>query len=293
MATMIKMTVEAWVAVKDNPKQRDTERHAGKAVNKHLKEIAPAQSVVHAAQLLGGEMYKLDGHTRALLWSDGRLARPASVNVVVYPCATIDDVISMYDQFDSPGAADTTPDALHSAFRLAGHIPKSGLLKEGAVVSAFRLLHHSIPNLIPMVQYWLPELIHLDSLMLSRKDMASSGIAVALLVIRVYGDQGLEFISKLAINDGMRVDGKSCGVDEASRLAAEQRAKRLWAQKDMRVLATRMLGCCIRWISNRMSDRATKAIDIGTFMTEHDIWSLSEILRGERWALKSVRSSND
>jgi hypothetical protein len=282
MVTVVKMTVEAWIAVKDNPKQRDTARHAQKAVNKHLKEVAATQSVVAAAQVLGGEMYKLDGHTRSLLWSDGRLARPSHVDVMVYPCATIEEAIALYDTFDNPGAVDTTADALHSAFRLAGYTPQSGLLKEGGVVTAFRLLHWSAHCLVQLVAYWREELIALDRLGLTKKSLNSAGIATSLLAVREYGQRGLEFVSKVATNDGIRIEGKSCGVDEACRLLLEKKGKVRSSTPAQRIIASKLMGCCVRWMANRMSDRASKSVDLSAWMTEHDIWSVSEIARGER-----------
>lgn len=294
MVTVVKMTVDAWIAVKDNPKQRDTERHAQRAINKHLKEASVTHGVVAAAQVLGGEMYKLDGHTRALLWSDGRLAKPSHVEVMVFPCQNIDEVIRLYDTFDNPGAVDTTPDALHSAFRLAGHIPKSGLLKEGGVCTAFRILHwHTTPHLVQVVAYWRNELIAIDKLEMHKKSLNSAGIAMAMLAIREYGDRGIEFVVKMATNDGIRIEGKSCGVDEACRLLLEKKGKSRAGTPVQRAMTSRLMGCCVRWMSGRMSDRASKAVDLSAWMTEHEIWSISEIVRGERWSRKAGKGATD
>lgn len=282
MNVMIKMTVDAWVSVADNPKQRDTARHAQKAVNKHLKSSSPVQSVVHAGKLPTGEMFKIDGHTRALLWSENRLAKPSHVDVVVYPCADIAEVIALYDAFDNPTAADSTPDNLHSAFRLAGHLPQCDLLKEGAVVSALRLLHWSVPNLVPVVAYWIEEFVALDKLGLSRKTFACHGIAAALLILREYGEAGERFIIKVAANDGYRADGKSCGVDEACRLLLEAKGKSRQPAAVQRALVGKLVACCTRWLNGRMSERTTKGVDISQWMTQHDIWSITEIMRGQR-----------
>ena len=67
----IEMSIEEWIKVKDCPTQRNTEIHAKSARKKNLKESSITHSQVSAAQVkTKGNMYKLDGHTRAYLWSE-------------------------------------------------------------------------------------------------------------------------------------------------------------------------------------------------------------------------------
>ena len=65
----IRMSVDEWIKVKANPRQRDTEKHAAKA--KHLLTPSPDHAHVSAARLPNETLVKLDGHTRALLWKRG------------------------------------------------------------------------------------------------------------------------------------------------------------------------------------------------------------------------------
>ena len=84
MAVVIKrMGVRQWVNVPDNPRQRDTVRHANKAKRKHLKEADEAHGIVFAAMLDGEITWKLDGHTRAYLWDTGELELPKGKLTVV------------------------------------------------------------------------------------------------------------------------------------------------------------------------------------------------------------------
>lgn len=63
-----KMSLHQWLQVPDNPRQRDTIRHATKAAKDHLSEPSLTHLEVSAAELPNGELLKLDGHTRSYLW---------------------------------------------------------------------------------------------------------------------------------------------------------------------------------------------------------------------------------
>src|SRR4029077_6653573 len=78
----IEMSVADWIQVAPNPRQRDTEKHARKA--KHLMTPQPTHRRVSMAMTPDGRKWKLDGHTRALLWSRNQVERPESLNVSVF-----------------------------------------------------------------------------------------------------------------------------------------------------------------------------------------------------------------
>jgi len=129
------MTIDDWIAVPDNPVQRDTERHARKAT--HLHALHPTHQVVEMARLPNGEQYKVDAHSRAYLW-DGRLAgegirpeRPRLLTVNVWACQSLADVKRHYDTCDSKAAVVTLPDKLHGAQRELELRFRSTLLKSG------------------------------------------------------------------------------------------------------------------------------------------------------------------
>ena len=73
------ISVDQWGKFLDNPRQRDTERHAKAAAQKHLKEYNQVHAQVAAGVLPDGTIYKLDGHTRSVQ----TLGQPPRPDVVV------------------------------------------------------------------------------------------------------------------------------------------------------------------------------------------------------------------
>jgi hypothetical protein len=132
------MSVEGWVAIADNPRQRDTERHARKAVRDHLSKYHPVHQFVQMGELPDGSQYKLDGHTRALLWGNGKLPPPAFVYVDVWDCADLEQVKSLYRTFDYKGAVETGTDQLQGAMREARIELRSPYLNTGRFGTAIR-----------------------------------------------------------------------------------------------------------------------------------------------------------
>ena len=97
------MSVEQFHKIKDNPIQRDTERHAtlaNRPPNGHLSKIHPSHASVAVAQLPNGKYTKLDGHCRSMLWDIGALEEPNILYVTVYPAANVDEIKDYYLTFD-------------------------------------------------------------------------------------------------------------------------------------------------------------------------------------------------
>lgn len=97
----IKMTPEEFIKITGNPRERNTKQHALKASKRHLKAPHRAQFVVHIATLPTGEKYKLDGHARAFLWKANKLKSPDMLQVVNWPCQTLEEVVEFRLSFDS------------------------------------------------------------------------------------------------------------------------------------------------------------------------------------------------
>jgi len=115
----IEMDVDDFIKIKGNPSQRDTEHHAIKAKKKHLSKFHPSHVRV-AIAILGSIKYKLDGHTRALLWDAGELKAPEIVYVDVFKVETKDELSSLYLTFDNKDATETVADQISGAIRFMG-----------------------------------------------------------------------------------------------------------------------------------------------------------------------------
>ena len=137
----IKMKVDEWFKIKDNPKQRDTIAHAKKALKHHLSEYCETQSRVAAAELPDGTRYKLDGHTRSEIWESGDLDAPKILYCDLYLVTSIKQVASLYQCFDNQHAAETATDRLASAFNFHDVNHTSRVFKAGGTTTALKTLY--------------------------------------------------------------------------------------------------------------------------------------------------------
>lgn len=207
------LSVDHWITVPDNPRQRDTETRARRA--KHLREPHPTHCLVNMARLPDGTCRKLDGHTRAYLWQQGTLERPAKVFATIWHCSSIEDVKALYGTFDSTDAVETVGDRVFGAVReheikfdseLLGSLRfASGMrvasdLMEGQIASRSKTIYE-------MVDYWLPELRLLDECRPSRKRFHTGVMAAALLTFRRYGPEASNFWKTFAMGAGTKING--------------------------------------------------------------------------------------
>lgn len=275
----INMTPAEWHLVRDNPIQRDTRKHAAKAEKGHLKKLVETHCDVSAARLPDGKLIKLDGHTRDLLWHENRLTAPDMLSVRIYPVQSELDAIRLYKYFDNQAAVENASDRLSGAYRHFSIEPKHRLLTHGGVSSAFIILNPNSRDIYAAVADWSGELITLDTLDASPKIMPSPLIAAALATFRKHrrkqkarGNDGrtpLQFWREYIAGMGVRQDGKSCGVDQLTRIVSELRAKKILgtgATAMRENQAGRAISCCEAWINNRTFTVSAKATDIRAYL---------------------------
>jgi len=113
-----KMTISQFINVESRPRQRNTEIHARKAALAHLSRTSPTQMQVSVAQLPGGRLVKLDGHTRSYLWNTGEL-KPFSnlLDVTVYAVKNMAEVMELYEHFDAASQSKTCADQISGKLR--------------------------------------------------------------------------------------------------------------------------------------------------------------------------------
>ena len=267
--TTIQMTPAQWAAVEDNPIQRDTEEHAKKALRNHLKKPSSAHRHVHAARLPNGKLVKLDGHTRSLLWQQGRLMAPEVVEVALHEAADLKEVIELYKHFDNEGSTENATDRLSGAYRLHAVKPSGRLLVSGGISSALNIIDQSQRPIYELVEEWKGELELLDALNATKRAMPSVLIAAALVTFRKHGLRALQFWTLYCTGAGSRIDGKSCGVDELTRIVADLRARKILAtggNAARREQAGRAISCCEAWLNGRSFSKGAKASDFGSYV---------------------------
>lgn len=303
MAHVKKLMVEDWIAVEDNPIQRDTERHAAKA--KHLKVFHLTHSVVHAAELPSGQLIKLDGHTRALLWRRKEIPAPTQVTVICYMVKDRAEAEQMYKDFDSRAALETTQDKVSGAYGKQNFEPASDLLKSGNIVTAMRLAYGILlggsvktfgagggaeratdrkdrrsPKQLAtaavdeygLINEWTYELHMLDGFGL-RKGLVTSGVIGAFLVsARKYGHKVTPFWTGVFGNGGSRSGGSMDGVQAVHEMILAAKGMKGAANSRMHTadLAARCLNALEKWLKDEWLVTTPRPMDTLGYLVGHE-----------------------
>lgn len=216
----VEMTADQWAGILDNPRQRDTEAHARKA--KHLRVYEPTHQFVSMAQLPDGTCYKLDGHTRSLLWSNGEVVGPKTVIADVFVCDDVETAQDLYSKIDSQLAVETGPDKITGAAKQHNLNFKSPLLRAGRYGSAVKRLYMltarnwtpwSDPRFIyDAVGFYVPELRRLDAINPQKNFFTVGIIMAALATYKRRGAEATKFWEAYAADQGFRDAGRMDGV---------------------------------------------------------------------------------
>ena len=251
----IKMTPQQWHEVMPNPRQRDTETRATRAA--HLRALHPTHKTVFAAQLSGGDLVKLDGHTRGYMWAHGMAEKPQSVDVIVIPVASMAEAKELYSHYDSDKTLEKARDKIFGAYRETGIIPTSGLIRSGPMTSALKKLGNG--DVYTLARQWKREIEAIDSLGIPAGKFTAGLLLGALVFVRVRGDRGLEFARLVAADAGTRTDDGSDGVDAICRHAYGPGAK--GGEAALQDTAGRFLTAGEAWLANRRYKQTVKTTD--------------------------------
>jgi hypothetical protein len=171
----IQLSVEEFIACKDNPIQRDTVAHAlgRSAAGGHLSSANPTHAKVSLARIKNsGSLYKLDGHSRAYLWKIGELEEPPLLYADVYEVGNVAEAIELYKTFDSDTAVERPRDKLYGAFRYHKFSPRHGFMYQATgVITAMKLCIHptkwgdaKLLSMYDLVEPWIDTFKLIDRL---------------------------------------------------------------------------------------------------------------------------------
>lgn len=262
----IKMTPEQWHKVPPNPRQRDTETRAGRAA--HLKTLHPTHKTVFAAELPGGDLVKLDGHTRGYMWVNSLAERPSSVNVIVMPVKSMAEAKELYGHYDSDKTVEKARDKVFGAFREVGITPTSGLIKSGPLTSALKKLGNA--DIYTLARQWKYEIEAIDTLGIPAGKFSAGLLLGALVFVRVRADRGLEFVGLVATDAGTRDENGSDGVDAICRHAYGPSSKA--GEAVIRDTAGRFISAGEAWLAGRRYKQAVKVTDIREYIARAKAW---------------------
>lgn len=288
----MRMTVKDWIAVKDNPIQRDTERHAAKA--KHLLTPLPTHNIVFMARLPNGEQYKLDGHTRALMWQRGQIPSPVILDVNVIECKDKAQIEELYKTFDSREALETMRDKVSGAFHRYGFEPQSGLLVGGSLTSALRIAYSILcgtgasggansatnrkegtvgmkvakADVYTMINEFSYELSALDGFGLG-SGQASAGIVASFLVsYRKHGHKVTPFWTGIFANAGSKIEGQMDAIQALSELIIARRGR--YGGSAAVDICSRALMAVEKWLKDEMLYSIPRPLDTLNYLVGYE-----------------------
>lgn len=207
-----RMSVAHWIAMPDNPRQRDTERHAKKAIN-WLASPSPAHLVVHAARLDDGTLVKLDGHARAYLWACGKIQIPVALRVQFYRVRDLAAAAELYTHFDNARAVESSADRAFGAMRQIGLEAKGSFIRRCRFGDALRLAQCYSHGMVhrdselreyELVREWNKELELLDTLDPVPRQFPGPLITAFVMSVRRRGGKAEDFWLKYKTEEGNR-----------------------------------------------------------------------------------------
>jgi hypothetical protein len=261
------MAVGDFISIQDHPKQRDTEGRLEKAVRRHLNAFSPAQASVSVVEF-NGVRYKADGHTRSLAWSRNLLIRPDILHVTVYKCASMEELLALYDTFDNKDATETTPDKVSGALRLVGFTPRSSLLQQYRFASALRMASRGFSgettDICQNVATFEPELRKIDSFDFHANALKVGVLAGLIMLIRKHGSKVDPIIQAVKNDSGSKwaggCDGAFALSDLLLRLAAQKKGR---GGNSMTLdLAAKTISCGERFMSNSHYTVSPKGVSV-------------------------------
>ena len=262
----VKMTVAQGAEVLDNPRQRNTTAHAVKASRKHLKTASPTQARVFAARLPGGDLVKLDGHTRGLLWSTGSLTPPPVVYVDVISVKSMDEAKQLYTHYDNSSTTEDAKDRMFGAFREAGINACSGLVASCLHTSALKNLAENGATIYQTVKAWKREIQLLDSVGAGHRVIGAGMVLGALCILRVRGERAIPFIAAVVRDAGVRDETGSDGVDAIVRLSKERSRRGHHAETEIKDMAGRFITAFEGWLNDRKFKQAVRPTSFQSYI---------------------------
>jgi hypothetical protein len=208
---------------------------------------------------LGGEYFKVDGHTRALLWERGQLRRPPFVIAQVFRCASRDELNALYSTYDTQLAAETLYDRVTGAYREWGLNLTSQRLRTGTIVDALSIAYRGIArsternsneeefDVYAAVGYFARELALLDTVN-PQAEHFPTGIVAAALLSLAENPNTLEFFGRLGRRQGSKQAGLPDPVEAVlEQLAALKRRKNARVRTEQEDLCARTLAAVRAW----------------------------------------------
>lgn len=191
-----------------------------------------------AVCLSTGKKWKLDGHTRCLLWKEKPDLAPLSLYVDCYYVQNEEEAAELYTHFDNQVAVETSIDKVSGAFREINWTPKSVFLLKGAITFALNIAegfaqgfegppqNKNKIEIYELVKRWKTELVLFDICHPTYNKYNAQFMAAALLTIRKRGNKAVEFWTLYNNDAGSKVDDQMDGVEAVTRIFSSLKGSR-------------------------------------------------------------------
>jgi hypothetical protein len=269
------MPVDEFFAILDNPRQRDTVRHAKKAQKAHLKEPAEIHKHVDVAVLPDGDMVKLDGHTRAYLWQLGRLESPPFVVVKLRAAKDMAEAMEMYLEYDNPEQGETVSDKAGSAAGAGGLPLDSALLRSAKYISALCLAKNGNidsratagDGVYRLFAHFREELISLDSINPKGEKFVGGVMAAALITISRHGKRALGFWDLYNRDMGTKDGRDKDAVQMLTEMVYMRRIqKTLSSRHNVVDTCSKAIAACEKWLKGETYSGGIKGVDVMAYV---------------------------
>lgn len=207
------ITFAQWVKLRTFGSQRDHETRSKIPfhINKFIGMLA-THLCVSAVSLPNGDMFKLDGHTRTLIWIALGI-QPENVLCTIYAAKNMNEAKLLYLSIDAKRSEKNSSDEIFSAMREGNFEPLSPLIKSckfnEALTIAAKAACRSYPKM-RQVTDMLPTLRLFDGVMPTSKIFPTPIAAAALLSIMRDKEDAAEFWKEYA--KGEWKDGSALSV---------------------------------------------------------------------------------
>lgn len=200
-------TVNRFLKVKPYEKNRAVEHRIKKMVTNLSSGFIPGHVEVKVGRAINdfssykkGDLFRLDGNTRAATWEKFPELRPSmNLDVKIYECSSKEEADKIYYSIDSSDSVETSPDKMTGLFRERNYSPLSDTLKKGKIKTFLDLacrygkdkdgIYLQTASIETKLNAFWNELIYLDKHQ-SIFDFPKSSVnvyAVLLLVGKKYG----------------------------------------------------------------------------------------------------------
>jgi len=262
----VEMPTGTWIELHNHPLHRNVEKHASKdhwkLARRAVGAVAESQRWVIGAEC-EGQLYKVDGHTRAYLWMHRRLPVPETVFATIYRCRTRDELLELYMTFENQASAERQTDRVTAAMREVGLTLRSRRLRQGAFADALSLAwrgktrgidatgrRYEEFNLHQAIAAFADELRALDSVD-PTPEVFYTGVCAAALLSLSMNPNSIEFFRDLAdANIALRTEPPFTPVQAVRRLIEDFRGKKKSARdrQAQETLCAVVLGAVDLWL---------------------------------------------